>query len=224
MYFEFTMTYFDISGPIRPGTWHYGAPYFPFQIQSISTPDWMDFPVYAESISMPMQTGTYIETAGHVYPNQITTAQIPLERTILLPSFCLQMPSSARSEITKAMILDALTRIGSPSLIGKGLIISTGWFKHWFDPEYLSDGPFFSPDVMEFMVASKVGLLGSDMPCWDSPTHPTGHLLTYFKSDGLMLAPLYDTDRLGEGSGQLIAIPLAIEDTSASPVRAVWVA
>ena len=184
----------------------------------------MDFPVYAESISMPMQTGTYIETAGHVYPDQITTAQLPLERTILLPSFCLQMQSSAGSEITKAMILNALTRIGSPSLAGKGLVISTGWSKHWFEPDYLSDCPIFSADVMDFMVESKVSLLGSDMPCWDSPTHPTGHLLNFFKSDALMLAPLYDTDRLGEGSGQLIAIPLAIENTSASPVRAVWVA
>jgi kynurenine formamidase len=134
------------------------------------------------------------------------------------------MPSSGGSEITKAMILAALTRIGSPSLAGKGLIISTGWFKHWFETDYLSDGPFFSADVMEFMVESKVSLLGSDMPCWDSPTYPTGHLLTYFKSDGLMLAPLYDTDRLSEGAGQLIAIPLPIENTSASPVRAVWVA
>lgn len=77
---------------------------------------------------------------------------------------------------------------------------------------------------MELMVSSGVSLLGSDMPCWDSPSHPTGHLLEFFKSDALMLAPLYRTDRLKEGSGQLIAIPLAIEGTSASPVRAVWVA
>lgn len=216
--------YFDISGPVRPGIWHYGAPYFPFQIQSLSTPEWMDFPVYAEAISMPMQTGTYIETAGHVYKNKITTAQLPLDRTILLPSFSLQIPSAAHTQITKEMVIEALKRIGSPSLVGCGIIISTGWFKRWFDPEFLSDGPFFSPDVMELMVSSGVSLLGSDMPCWDSPSHPTGHLLEFFKSDALMLAPLYETDRLKEGSGQLIAIPLAIEGTSASPVRAVWVA
>jgi len=39
-----------------------------------------------------------------------------------------------------------------------------------------------------------------------------------------MLAPVHGTDQITEGAGQLIAIPLAIEGTSASPVRAVWVA
>ena len=173
---------------------------------------------------MPMQSGTYIETAGHVFPDQITTAQIPLERTVLLPSYCLQMPTVANGKITRAMIVDALKRIGSPSLDGKGLIISTGWFKHWFESDFMTEGPYFSADVMEFMVESKVSLFGSDMPAWDSPSEPTGHLLTFFKSNALMLAPLYGTDQITEGAGQLIAIPLAIEGTSASPVRAVWVA
>ena len=218
------MKYFDISGPVRPGICHYGDPYFPLQIQSLSKPTWEEFPYYAESINMPMQSGTYIETAGHVFPDQITTAQIPLERTVLLPSYCLQMPTVANGKITRAMITDALKRIGSPSLVGKGLIISTGWFKHWFESDFLTDGPYFSVDVMEFMVESKVSLFGSDMPAWDSPSEPTGHLLTFFKSDALMLAPLYGTDQITEGAGQLIAIPLAIEGTSASPVRAVWVA
>jgi len=218
------MKYFDISGPVRPGIWHYDAPYFPFQMQSLSKPVRADFPYYAESITMPMQSGTYIETAGHVFPDQLTTAQVPLERTVLLPSFCLQIPAAANSKIIKEMIVEALKRIGSPSLVGKGLIISTGWFKHWFDSDYMSDGPYFSADVIEFMVESKVSLLGADMPYWDSSTEPTGHLLTFFKSNALMLAPVYGTDRISEGSGQLIAIPLAIEGTSASPVRAVWVA
>jgi kynurenine formamidase len=134
------------------------------------------------------------------------------------------MPTVANGKITRAMITDALKRIGSPSLVGKGLIISTGWFKHWFESDFLTDGPYFSVDVMDFMVESKVSLFGSDMPAWDSPSEPTGHLLTFFKSDALMLAPLYGTDQITEGAGQLIAIPLAVEGTSASPVRAVWVA
>lgn len=218
------MKYFDISGPVGPGIWHYDAPYFPFQMQSLSKPKWADFPYYAESITMPMQSGTYIETAGHVFPDQLTTAQVPLERTVLLPSYCLQMPTAADSKITRTMVVDALKRIGSPSLVGKGLIISTGWFKHWFESDFMTDGPYFSADVMEFIVESKVSLLGSDMPYWDSTSEPTGHLLTFFKSNSLMLAPVYGTDQITEGAGQLIAIPLAIEGTSASPVRAVWVA
>lgn len=61
------------------------------------------------------------------------------------------------------------------------MIISTGWFKRWFDSDYMSDGPYFSADVMEFIVESKVSLLGSDMPYWDSASEPTGHLLTFSK-------------------------------------------
>lgn len=92
---------------------------------------------------MPMQSGTYIETAGHVFSDQLTTAQVPLEQTVLLPSFCLQIPSEANSKITNEMVVDALKRIGSPSLVGNGLIISTGWFKRWFDSDYMSDGHTF---------------------------------------------------------------------------------
>lgn len=113
------MKYFDISGPVRPGIWHYDAPYFPFQMQSLSKPRWEEFPYYAESINMPMQSGTYIETAGHVFPDQLTTAQVPLERTVLLRSYCLQIPSVANSKITRAMIVDALKELAVHPLLGK---------------------------------------------------------------------------------------------------------
>lgn len=71
---------------------------------------------------MPMQTGTYIETAGHVYKNKITTAQLPLDRTILLPSFSLQIPSAAHTQLLKKWLLKRLKELVAHLLSGAELL------------------------------------------------------------------------------------------------------
>ena len=218
------MELYDLTGPVTPEIWHYRAPYFPPQIESLASADWLDYPIYSEAMSMPMQSGTYIETAGHVYQNRVTTADLPLDKTVLLSSVCIQIPALARTEISSEMIKKALLRLDSPKLVGRGLIISTGWYKHWFDPEFLNDGPYFAPDAIDFMLKCDVSLVGADLPCWDNPAKPTGHLRVFFQSEALMLAPIYAADRLEDSEGKLIAAPLAVHGTSASPVRAVWVA
>ena len=62
----------DISGPIEDGMWVYGDPYPTPRIEQIPPPDWLEYPVYSQTVTMAVQAGTYLETAAHMDPTALT--------------------------------------------------------------------------------------------------------------------------------------------------------
>jgi arylformamidase len=214
----------DITGPVESGMWSYAEPYFPPQISAIASPAWSAREIHQQAIAMPLQTGTYLETAAHVFPDRELVAEVALERTVLLPSVCVQVPAEAGQPIEAEGLRQALDRLDpAPSLRGTGLLVGTRWGQRWQAPEFVTDGPFFAPDAIDLVVSAGVGLLGADLPRFDDPRNPTGHLTRFFETDALLLAPLQGLERIGDARGRIIAAPLRIGGVCASPVRAVWV-
>ncbi len=216
-------TIIDITGPVRPQMWHYPAPYFAPALSDIEQPAWLENPVYSEAISMPLQTGTYIETAAHVFPQRERIAEVPLDRTVLVPAISVQIPVGRFAGIDRLMLEQAVKAASAPPYEDKALIVGTGWSDLWDDETYVTDGPFFEEDAVDFVIESHFGILAGDFPRFDNPKAPTGHLYRLFETEALLLAPLYNLAQLGNGTGWLIAAPLKIERASASPVRAVWI-
>jgi kynurenine formamidase len=213
----------DITGPVRPGMWHYADPYFAPVLSEIRQPDWLDDVIYSEAISMPLQTGTYIETAAHVDASRERIDEVPLERTVLVPAITVQVPAGRGGCIDRGPLEQLVKSVTPPPYAGMALLVGTGWSARWDEEDYVSDGPYFSPGAIEFVVEAGFGILGGDFPRFDNPAAPTGHLRRLFETEALLLAPLYGLDRVGNAAGSLIAAPLRIENASATPVRAVWV-
>jgi kynurenine formamidase len=212
----------DITGPIFPGMWDYGAPYFTPKVWSLDFQAWEGGPIYAEAVSMPLQSGTYLETAAHVFPTRERLGQLPIERTVLVPSICIYNAVGPRSALTAAMIEPLVRQVADPPYKGKALLIGTGWSSHWRDADFLTECPYLSEDAIDFVLEHDFAILGGDTPRYDNPYSPTGHLFRFFESETLLLAPLYNLEAVGNQAGWLIAAPLHISDISASPVRAVW--
>ena len=66
------MAIVDISGPITSGMWHYGRPYLdlpvpPVTVEQIDFPEPLRGALVMDYIQMSSQTGTYLETARHVF-------------------------------------------------------------------------------------------------------------------------------------------------------------
>lgn len=214
----------DITGPLREGAWHYPPPYFAPRVRSLPSPDWSAAEIHQQAVDMPMQSGTYLETAAHAYPERELVEDLPLARTAMLPSVCVGVDAQPGSGIDAARLKRSIDRVcGTRSLDGAGLLVATGWSAHWFDDDFLTAGPFFTPDAIEHVLELRVSLLGADLPRFDDPQQPTGHLRRFFATPTLMLAPLYRLEYIVGSAGWLTAAPLRLAGVCASPVRAIWI-
>ena len=73
----------DITGPIYEGMWTYGPPYAPFRMEQVPPVDWVPYPTYSQNISMNVQTGTYLETGAHMFPEMRTIDMLAPDDLIL---------------------------------------------------------------------------------------------------------------------------------------------
>lgn len=213
----------DISGPIEDGMWAYGDPYPTPRIAEIPPPVWLDYPVYSQTVSLAVQSGTYLETAAHIDRSRISIDQAPLERCFLLPSVALWIQRGANGKISATDLQQALDASGEQLRPGDGLLVGTGWHTHWHLPDYVTDPPYFTGEAIDWVLARQVSLLGGDTPRYDSIHTPANFFPRFFQHDILLLAPVVNLDQVRKPRGKLIALPLKIKGACASPVRALWV-
>lgn len=216
------MRMIDISGPIEDGMWSYGSPYPAPQITQIPPPDWLEYPVYSQTITMAVQSGTYLETAAHMDRGRMPIDQLPLSRCYLIDAVTLSIPRGENQPISAADMQSAFDRSGLTLRAGDALLIGTGWDAQWHAPNFVTDPPYFLAEAIDWVLEHKIGLLGADTPRYDSPHNPQNFFPKFFQSDILLLAPLVNLTEVGTTRGKLTALPLKIKDACASPVRALW--
>ncbi len=212
----------EISGPIEDGMWSYGDPYPTPKITQIPPPEWLAYPVYSQTVTMAVQTATYLETAAHMDQTRLPIDQLPLERCYLIDALTLWIPRQADQRITAADLAAALVKSGETLRPGDALLIGTGWDKYWHEPDYVTHPPYFTAGAIDWVLEHKVSLLGGDTPRYDSPNDPQNFFPKFFQHDILLLAPLINLDQVRKPRGKLTALPLKIKDACASPVRALW--
>jgi len=213
----------DLSGPIHPAMWHYRDPYFAPEIEELPRPDWLENPVHSEQVRMPLQTGSYVETSAHVFPDDPRVTAYPLERTVLLPTACVLVPKGPGEGVTGEEVRAGLDRLGVADPRGMGLLVGTGWDARWDEPGFTDDCPYFDDSVVDLVLEAGFSLLGGDTPRFENPAAPSGHLRRMFAERVLLLAPLRGLAGVGDRVGRLIAPPLNIPAASATPCRPVLV-
>lgn len=216
------MRIIDISGPIEDNMWSYGDPYPAPRIAQIPPPAWLDYPVYSQTVSMAVQSGTYLETAAHMDQSRMPIDQLPLDRCLQIDAVALWIPKEANAPISAADLQAALDSSGTTLNAGDALLVGTGWHKQWHAPNFVTDPPYFLAEAIDWVLDHEVALLGGDTPRYDSPHNPQNFFPKFFQQEILLLAPLINLDQVRTPRGKLTALPLKIKDACASPVRALW--
>jgi len=104
-------------------------------------------------IDMVANTGTYLDTPFHRFPDGFDLADLPLDRVADLPGLC--VPVSGQEIGPEA--LDGL------DLAGRAALFATGWDRHWGTEHYGdSSHPFVSESTAELLVAGGAALVGID--------------------------------------------------------------
>jgi kynurenine formamidase len=217
------MPIIDISGPIEDGMWAYAAPYPTPRIEQIPPPDWLEYPVYSQTVHFAVQSGTYLETAAHMSLDALTIDELPLDRCYGVDALHLWIPTAADQAITPDALDAACRAAHVEPRAREALLVGTGWDSHWHKADFVNHPPYFTASAIDWVLEHDFSLLGADTPRYDSPNNPQNFFPKFFQHDILLLAPLMNLGTIRQPRGKLTALPLKIHKACASPVRALWI-
>ncbi len=104
-------------------------------------------------IEMVANTGTYLDCPFHRYTDGKDLSQIQLEKLAELDG----------------ILIDAVDTLSigkdlfeGKDLIGKAVLVHTGWSKHWRTDNYFENHPFLTGEAVDYLVSQNVKLVGID--------------------------------------------------------------
>jgi kynurenine formamidase len=106
-------------------------------------------------ISMVGNTGTYLDTPFHRYPDGADLSAVPLDRLADLDGLVVTVPPGVRG-------VDAAVLAGH-RVAGRAVLLHTGWDTHFGSARYgAPDHPYLTADGTRWLVAQGAALVGID--------------------------------------------------------------
>lgn len=178
--------------------------------------------VYAEgtefaidAISMVGNTGTYLDSPFHRYPDGDDLAGIPLSRLVRLPASVAHLTGLAGRGIAPADLR------GLP-VDGCAVLLHTGWDRHFGTPAYGAGAPFVTEDACRYLIGAGAVLVGIDSVNIDDTesggARPAHTLL--LGAGVLIVEHLTALDRLPSTGALFTAVPPKVRGFGTFPVRA----
>ena len=173
-----------------------------------------DLPVYmgrtcrAYSCDIKSHTGSYFETAAHLFREKPPTDRIPA-RDLIFRCLVAGVKPSGRL-ITEEALRKSCRSIRAHD----ALLVKTGWSKG------KGKHPYFSRDAGKWLARSGIKLLGADIPRYDSGfKDPEGLFVDIFKKDISIVAGLGNMGKLPPGTCTLLVMPLMVKGSCTVPAR-----
>jgi arylformamidase len=200
---------YDISEPISEEISHWPSD-SPFSRDWVMRID-QGMPCNVSTIRMSTHCGTHVDSPFHFLKDGSTTERSPLT-PYLGPCLVLDVQGRGEPPVIPPEALDAL-----PSVERILLRTSEEHDSKSFDEAFCSLGP----QAAKSCVSMGLKLIGIDTPSmdtYDSKELPSHHILLH---GGVAMLENLDLTGVPEGFYELIALPLRIVGSDASPVRAI---
>jgi arylformamidase len=170
-------------------------------------------------IEMVANTGTYLDSPFHRYPEGKDLSQLELSSLANLDSLVVR---SLSAEIDSSQRGISPAALAGSNLKGKAVLFHTGWDRHWRTEKY-SDGthPFLTAETAEFLVQAQPALVGIDSFNIDDTTtgtRPVHSLL--LASEIPIVEHLCNLDALPDSDFRFFAVPVKVKAFGTFPVRA----
>ncbi len=160
-------------------------------------------------IDMIANTGTYLDTPFHRFPDGGDLADLPLTSVANLPGVLIRVPIGARN-------LDDL------DVRGRAVLIHTGWSQHWRTETYGDDShPFVSREAAELLARKGAALVGIDCVNIDAASDLSRPAHTTLLRAGIPIVEhLTNLDALAGTEFTFFAVPVKVRGMGTFPVRA----
>jgi arylformamidase len=165
-------------------------------------------------IEMIGNTGTYLDSPFHRYAAGRDLSELPLESVANLDAVVF------RHDISAGRAIDSQSLSGT-DVLGKALLIDSGWSKHWRTEQYCIGYPYLTEDAAWFLAKMGARLVGIDSPNIDSTDdgrRPAHTIL--LGADILIVEHLCNLDQIPDSGLRFFAVPPRIGSFGSFPVRA----
>jgi len=108
---------------------------------------------YIGRIEMVSNTGTYLDSPFHRYPEGPDLSEIPLEALAGLPGIVVDAP-----ELRGPVRLEC----AEENLSGRAVLVRTGWDQRWGTPRYWEPGPYLASESLDLLIRAGAALVGVD--------------------------------------------------------------
>jgi len=165
-------------------------------------------------LTMCTHTGTHMDAPCHIIPNTKSLNDFPVEKFI---GKGISINCSGISSISLDFLKPKENEIKEVDFI----LFYTGWHKKWNTPTYFDEFPVLTKEAVEWLLKFHIKALGFDTISADKITdaHLPNHNLL-LKNEVLIIENLTNLDQLVDHEFEFNCIPLKIDNTDGSPVRA----
>jgi arylformamidase len=168
-------------------------------------------------VTIPGNTGTYLDTAWHRYEGGTDLAGLDLATLVDLPAEVFHLTDSLTRGIPASVFYDRDVR-------GKAVLLHTGWDRHFGTPAYGEPAPFLTADGVAYLHNQGVMLVGIDsLNIDDTSADAAGQrpAHTEFLANGIhVVEHLTNLGELPPNGALFTAVPPKFEGTGTFTVRA----
>ena len=171
-------------------------------------------------MTMVSHTGTHIDAPCHILKKAKSIDQFPIDKFL---GRAFVVPCQDKEDITLEYLQTYKDRIAKVDFI----LFFTGWQYKWNTKDYFSDSPTLTLEAAKWLTKFKLKGIGIDSFSVDkiisaetvtSENLPNHHIL--LGKEILLIESLTNLDKLPDSVFSFQCLPLNIENTDGSPVRA----
>lgn len=165
-------------------------------------------------IALCGNTGTYVDSPFHRYPDGDDLAALPLGRLADLDGLVVDVTGSRTRAVGRAHFLPYQAR-------GKAVLIRTGWDRHWGSGAYAGAHPFLTAEAAAHLADTGALLVGIDTINIDDTGDPERPAHSRLLAAGIPVCEhLTGLDALPATGFRFSAVPPRIAGFGTFPVRA----
>lgn len=169
-----------------------------------------------DRISMVGNTGTYLDSPYHRYPDGADLAGLPLSVVADLPTVTVRLTGSGERAVTPQAL-------AAYDVSGAAVLLHTGWDRHWGTEAYGHDAPYLTGPAARWLVAAGARLVGIDSVNIDNNSDDGGERPAHsiLLAAGIpVLEHLTGLEQLPVAGARLHAAAPRLRDFGTFPVRA----
>ncbi|MEP7004158.1 MAG: cyclase family protein [Chloroflexota bacterium] len=163
-------------------------------------------------IEMCSNTGTYVDSPFHRYPDGADLSGLELDRLADVDAVTITAASGCAIDRSQLLAYD---------VSGKAVIVRTGWDRHWRTDAYASGHPFLTEDAATHLIERRAVLVGIDSFNIDDVSGGTRPVHSALLAAGIAICEhLTNLGALPAMGYRFSAVPVKVTGMGTFPVRA----
>jgi kynurenine formamidase len=163
---------------------------------------------------MVANTGTYVDSPFHRYGSGQDISELDLSSLANLEGIVVRVDVSRSRAISREVF-------ESRDIVGKAVLIATGWDVNWRTEQYFRGHPFLTRDAAEYLALSEVALVGIDSLNIDDTSDRERPVHSILLGAGIPIVEhLCNLRQLPDSGFRFFAVPVKVKGLGTFPVRA----